>query len=560
MGSEAVEKWSNSMDCKSTALELRGFKSPQPHYKFKLISMPIESLNNQYEQTTIKNFLSKDFFSQREYFQSSHLGVYKERKTKYYRQPSIEESILDFKSNDHQSTTNAPVVWSYDRMSITTPRKNNKKEDKLFCHKNSRYERLKEQRAKIILSRENAICKIKNGLFTVQSQTGAGAYRVEWSGDKWVCNCPDFIKNGSRPCKHIIALNLYLEIGYVTIEGEQPKIAPVTYSQDWANYNRAQSQEIELFDQFLCQLVSTVEEPEQKGRGRRRLKLSDQIFCCVMKIYSQLSSRRAQCLYYQALQQQQIIHAPHYNAISKTLLKPEITPILRKLVRLSALPLAGVETDLATDSSGFRCSTFGRYCEQTHGTRRRHNWLKVHICIGVNTNIVIDAVITDEYGGDSPQFEKLMRGAAEGFNIGEVSADGNYSSRKNHDIVGELGGRAYIPFDRDATGKARGSVLWKKAFHYFQLHRDEFDEHYHKRSNVESTFSAIKKKFGESVKSKNRVAQENEMLCKIIAYNITVLISAMFELGITPDFLSFTDIRKEQTTSQKDCLQIEKGY
>jgi transposase len=61
-------------------------------------------------------------------------------------------------------------------------------------------------------------------------------------------------------------------------------------------------------------------------------------------------------------------------------------------------------------------------------------------------------------------------------------------------------------------------------------------DHYHKRSNVESTFAAIKRKFGETIKSKNRVAQENEMLCKIVAYNITVLIHAMHELGITPNF------------------------
>lgn len=420
----------------------------------------------------------------------------------------------------------------------------------------SKYEKLREQRAKIILSRENAIHKIDKGLFTVQSQTGIGAYRVEWSGDKWVCNCPDFIKNGNnRHCKHIIALKLYLEVGYVAIEGEEPKIAPITYSQDWANYNQAQSQEIELFDQFLSQLVSTIEEPEQnRGRGRPELKLSDRVFCCVMKIYSQLSSRRAQCLYHQALQRHQITHSPHYNAISKTLLKPEITPLLHRLVRLSALPLAGVEVDFIVDSSGFRCSSFGRYCEQTHGTKRMHNWLKVHICTGVTTNIVADVIITNEYGADSPQFEPLVRRTAEGFTIAEVSADGIYSSRKNHDVVGELGGRAYIPFRSNATGKAKGSPLWKKAFHYFQLHKDEFEEHYHKRSNAESTFGAIKKKFGETLKSRKRIAQENEMLCKIIAYNITVLIHAMFELGITPDFLAFTDLRKEQTTSQRDCL------
>ena len=299
----------------------------------------------------------------------------------------------------------------------------------------------------------------------------------------------------------------------------------------------AQAHEIELFDHLLSELVSIVEEPEQH-MGRPRLMLSDQIFCAVMKVYSQLSSRRAQCLYYQALERQQVSHAPHFNAVIKTLLKPEITPILYELVHQSARPLASIETDFATDSSGFRCSSFGRYCEYAHGTKRMHNWLKCHISTGVTTNIVADVIITDEYGADSPQFEPLVRGTAQNFTINEVSADGIYSSRKNLQIVGSYGGTAYIPFKKNATGRS-GGALWRKSFHYFQLHKEEFLEHYHKRSNAESTFSAIKKKFGESVKSRNRIAQENEMLCKIIAYNITVLIHTMFELEITPNFTIF---------------------
>lgn len=57
--------------------------------------------------------------------------------------------------------------------------------------------------------------------------------------------------------------------------------------------------------------------------------------------------------------------------------------------------------------------------------------------------------------------------------------------------------------------------------------------------NAESTFSAIKNKFGETIKSRNRIAQENEMLCKIIAYNLTVLICAMFDLKIPIFALKF---------------------
>ncbi len=77
-------------------------------------------------------------------------------------------------------------------------------------------------------------------------------------------------------------------------------------------------------------------------------------------------------------------------------------------------------------------------------------------------------------------------------------------------------------------------------------------EHYHKRSNVESTFSAVKAKFGESVMSKNRTAQINEILCKVIAYNITVLIHEMIELDGITNFLSFNGLQKEETLKPSD--------
>ncbi|MCG2782745.1 MAG: transposase [Candidatus Altiarchaeales archaeon] len=61
-------------------------------------------------------------------------------------------------------------------------------------------------------------------------------------------------------------------------------------------------------------------------------------------------------------------------------------------------------------------------------------------------------------------------------------------------------------------------------------------EHYHKRSNVETTFMMIKQKFGDGLKSKKFVSQKNELLAKLICHNIVVLIHEMFELGINPDF------------------------
>src|SRR5579872_558786 len=60
--------------------------------------------------------------------------------------------------------------------------------------------------------------------------------------------------------------------------------------------------------------------------------------------------------------------------------------------------------------------------------------------------------------------------------------------------------------------------------------------HYHKRSNVESTFSTIKRRFGGAVRSKSVAARTNEVLCKAIAHNLRVLVQSVFELGIEPLF------------------------
>jgi transposase len=82
----------------------------------------------------------------------------------------------------------------------------------------------------------------------------------------------------------------------------------------------------------------------------------------------------------------------------------------------------------------------------------------------------------------------------------------------------------------------KGSALWQQMFHYFMLKRDEFLEHYHKRSNVESTFSMLKRKFGDSLRSKTDTAMINEALCKVLCHNLVVLIHEMHELGIEPIF------------------------
>lgn len=97
----------------------------------------------------------------------------------------------------------------------------------------------------------------------------------------------------------------------------------------------------------------------------------------------------------------------------------------------------------------------------------------------------------------------------------------------------------------NAPGLPGSAKLWRKAALYFEAHREEFDAAYHKRSNVEATFGAIKRKFGDVLKSRNEVAQCNEALCKVLAYNLTVLIKAAYSLGIDLGHLKQNPVRGE---------------
>jgi hypothetical protein len=46
----------------------------------------------------------------------------------------------------------------------------------------------------------------------------------------------------------------------------------------------------------------------------------------------------------------------------------------------------------------------------------------------------------------------------------------------------------------------------------------------------------MKRKFGDSIRSKTDVAMTNEVLRKILCHNLVVLIHEMYELGIDPVF------------------------
>ncbi|QDV91790.1 Transposase DDE domain protein [Phycisphaerae bacterium RAS2] len=381
-----------------------------------------------------------------------------------------------------------------------------------------------------------------NGAWRVPAQTtGMKPYTVK-VGDKPTCSCPDH-GNGHK-CKHIFAVE-YVMLREKNGDGTETvteqvtikeQITRPTYPQNWAAYNAAQTNEKDKFLELLHNLCAGIQEPIQENKtGRPRLRLSDAMFAVCYKIYSTVSGRRFMSDLRDAQAKGFIEKTPHFNSIFNYLENPNLTGILHKMIIETSLPLKAIEQDFACDASGFTTSRFIRWYDHRYGRiTEKHEWVKVHLMCGVKTNVVTAVEIAGKDASSTPMLPDLLKTTAKNFKPREVSGDKEFGSLRNYDAIEAVGATPFIPFKSIHTGKGGG--LWAKMYHFFQYHRDEFLAHYHKRSNVESTFSMIKAKFRDHIRSKTDVAMMNEVLCKIVCHNICVLIQEMFELGIEPTF------------------------
>ena len=388
----------------------------------------------------------------------------------------------------------------------------------------------------------------KNRLgYKVPSQSGNGSYVVNVDEEPF-CTCPDFEKR-QQPCKHVYAVEFIIQ------REERPdgttvetKAVRVTYGQDWPAYNAAQTHEQEHFVTLLRELCDTVPQPPQ-GKGRPRLPLSDMLFGVGLKVYSTMSGRRVMTDFRDAQAKGLFDKTPSFTSTFRYLEDPALAPLLKSLIEQSALPLRSVECDFAVDSSGFSTSVYNRWFDHKWGKMRKEaQWIKAHLMCGVKTNVVTAVEVTVTESADSPYLSPFVKTTAQHFDVSEVSGDKAYLSKKNLRAVQAVGGTAYIPFKVNSTahqGHHKRDALWERTFHFYNLHRAEFLAHYHKRSNVETTFSMVKAKFGGAVRSKTPVAQVNEVLAKILCHNVCVLIQSVYELGISPVFDAETFGTKE---------------
>ena len=407
----------------------------------------------------------------------------------------------------------------------------------------------RENRGLLIAAKSHI--KRRGDLYLVPSQSGQGKYEVLIDTDKPRCDCQDFLNRGVE-CKHIYAVRFYVQRQQnddgsetVTETVQVTQTVKRTYRQNWPAYNAAQTSEKRHFQTLLHDLCAKVENPSQRT-GRPRLPLPDALFSAIFKVYSTVSGRRFMSDLAEAKERGHVNRLPHYNSVFNVMEDPAVTPILRQMVELSGLPLKSVECDFAADSSGFSCSRFVRWFDHKYGGERKaHAWVKCHIMCGVKTNVVTAVEIQEPYANDAAQMPALIETTARNFKMAEVSGDGAYLTHQNMAAIERHGAVPFITFRPSSVSTEKHPPIWRKMFHLFQYNRDEYMAHYHKRSNVETTFSMVKAKFRDHLRSKTDVAMVNECLCKFICHNVCCVISAIHELNIEMPFWAESQVAQK---------------
>ena len=180
--------------------------------------------------------------------------------------------------------------------------------------------------------------------------------------------------------------------------------------------------------------------------------------------------------------------------------------------------------NLLIDSTGIKVEGEGQWNARNHEGSKRRVWRKIHLGIDEETLEVRAVEITGSHIGDAPVLPNLLSQIPADQEIGSVTADGAYDTRKCHDAIADRGAHAVIPPRKNAkpwktvtTGAvARNEALRASKYLGRALWR-RWSE-YHRRSRVETKMHCMKL-LGQRLMARDFDRQVAELQVRIAVLN-----------------------------------------
>lgn len=185
---------------------------------------------------------------------------------------------------------------------------------------------------------------------------------------------------------------------------------------------------------------------------------------------------------------------------------------------------AGGNLNLLVDSTGVKVRGDGEWQVRKHGPGRRRQWRKVHLAMDTATGDIRAVEFTPSREGDSPVLPDLLEQIPRGEQIGTVTADGAYDTRRCHTAIAGRDATAIIPIRRNGrawkedcpAAKARNETL--RATRHFGRALWKRWTGYHVRSRIEAQMRRLKA-FGERIASRDPDRQTAEIHTRIALMN-----------------------------------------
>ena len=177
---------------------------------------------------------------------------------------------------------------------------------------------------------------------------------------------------------------------------------------------------------------------------------------------------------------------------------PDFSTLSRRQKTLAVnIPYRGSKgpLHLLIDSTGIKVEGEGEWHARKHGGPKRRVWRKIHLGIDEETLEVRAVEITGSHVGDAPILPDLLSQIPAGEEIGSITADGAYDTRKCHDAIADRGAHAVIPPRKNAkpwktltagaiarnealrAAKYLGRAIWRNWSGYHRRSRAETKMH-----------------------------------------------------------------------------------
>ena len=206
---------------------------------------------------------------------------------------------------------------------------------------------------------------------------------------------------------------------------------------------------------------------------------------------------------------------------------PDYTTLCRRQKTLAVqIPYRRADgpLNLLVDSTGIKFLGDGEWQARKHGVQGRRQWRKVHLAMDTATSDIRAVEFTPSSDGDSPLLPELLNQIPEGEEIGTVTADGAYDTRRCHTAIIDREATAIIPIRKNGrpwkedcpAAIARNETL-RATRHYGRACWKRWTG-YHIRSRIEAKMRCLKA-FGERIAARDPDRQTAEIQIRVALMN-----------------------------------------